>query len=60
MKVLLHVLLSAFAFELAVPKEHIIRKTTIVQRPLVSTEIEKGNQMPLFVTPVERVSQSSG
>ena len=59
MKVLLHVLLSAFAFELAVSKEHIIRKTSIVQRPFVSIEEEKGNQMPLLVTPIERVSEGA-
>ena len=55
MKVLLHVLVSAFAFELAVPKEHIIRgKSDIVQKPIVIIEKEKGYQMPLHVTPVVR------
>jgi len=47
MKALLFTLVRAFEFELAVPKEEIIRKSMIVQRPLVASEKEKGNQMPL-------------
>lgn len=54
MKILIHVLISAFAFELAVPKENIKAKTSLVQRPVVTTEPDKGNQMPLIVTPVEQ------
>jgi len=47
MKALLFTLVRAFEFELAVPPKEIIKKPMIVQRPLVASEREKGNQMPL-------------
>ncbi|KDQ54060.1 hypothetical protein JAAARDRAFT_160998 [Jaapia argillacea MUCL 33604] len=50
-KAILFTLLRSFEFELAVPKEDIIKKTSIVQRPIVTSEKEKKNQMPLFVRP---------
>ncbi|KAJ6592843.1 cytochrome P450 [Mycena capillaripes] len=54
-KALLFTLVRAFEFELAVPREDIGNKqTAIVQRPIVLSEKEKGNQMPLLVRPVVR------
>jgi len=54
-KALLFTLIRAFEFELAVPIEDIGKKSTaIVQRPIVLSEKEKGNQMPLLVRPVVR------
>ncbi|KAJ7831962.1 cytochrome P450 [Mycena leptocephala] len=54
-KALLFTLLRALEFELAVPVEDIGKKATfIVQRPIVRSEREKGNQMPLLVRPVVR------
>jgi len=50
-KALLFTLIRAFEFELAVPAKDIIKKTGIVQRPIVVTEPEK-NQMPLLLKPV--------
>jgi len=49
MKALLFVLVRAFEFELAVPAEDIIKKTAIVQRPLLASDPAGGNQMPLLV-----------
>ncbi|KAK7678026.1 hypothetical protein QCA50_018966 [Cerrena zonata] len=49
MKALIFALVRAFEFELAVPVEDLIKKTGIVQRPLVRTEMDKGTQMPLIV-----------
>ncbi|EGO00976.1 hypothetical protein SERLA73DRAFT_178985 [Serpula lacrymans var. lacrymans S7.3] len=54
MKVLLFVLVRAFEFELAVPASDIGKKATIVQRPIVISEPEKKNQLPLFITPCQR------
>ncbi|KAJ7679608.1 cytochrome P450 [Mycena rosella] len=54
-KALLFTLVRGFEFELAVPIEDIGNKATpIVQRPIVLSEKEKGNQMPLLVRPVVR------
>ncbi|KAF7375723.1 hypothetical protein MSAN_00461800 [Mycena sanguinolenta] len=55
MKALLFTLLRAFEFELAVPIEEMGQKgTAIVQRPIVITGREAGNQLPLLVKPVAR------
>ena len=54
MKALLFALIRAFEFELAVPTEDLIKKTGIVQRPLVRTEMAKGTQMPLIVKTYHR------
>ncbi|KAI0795607.1 cytochrome P450 [Abortiporus biennis] len=51
MKALIFTLVRAFEFELAVPAGDIIKKSSVVQRPLVLSEIEKGSQMPLLVKP---------
>ncbi|KAJ3556986.1 hypothetical protein NM688_g1720 [Phlebia brevispora] len=53
MKALLFTLVRSFEFELAVPPSDIIKRSTIVQRPLVQTEKEKGNQLPLLVRPYQ-------
>ncbi|KAF9534060.1 cytochrome P450 [Crepidotus variabilis] len=55
MKALLFTLVRAFEFELAVPAEDIRKKTSVVQRPLVASEKEKGHQMPLRLKPFTRV-----
>jgi hypothetical protein len=49
MKALLFTLVRAFEFELAVPASDLGRKTSVVQRPLVKSEPEAGNQLPLLV-----------
>jgi hypothetical protein len=49
MKALLFTLIRAFEFELAVPAKDIRTKQTIVQRPIVTSEMEYGPQMPLLV-----------
>jgi len=51
MKALLFTLIRAFEFELAVPAKDIIAKQSVVQRPIVTSEMEYGNQMPLLVKP---------
>ncbi|KZP28246.1 cytochrome P450 [Athelia psychrophila] len=49
MKALLYTLVRAFEFDLAVPAKDIISKQSIVSRPIVTSEREAGNQMPLLV-----------
>ncbi|KAK7028306.1 cytochrome P450 [Favolaschia claudopus] len=51
MKALLFTLVRSFEFELAVPASEIQKKTSIVQRPLVKSEPEAGNQLPLIIKP---------
>ncbi len=54
MKALLFTLVRAFEFDLAVPASDITKRSNITQRPLVLSEKDKGNQMPLLVTMHER------
>lgn len=49
MKALLFTLIKAFHFELAVPRDDIVRKLSIVQRPAVKSQPEAGSQLPLLV-----------
>ncbi|KAJ7472542.1 cytochrome P450 [Mycena latifolia] len=51
MKALLFALIRAFEFETAVPKGGIVFTSTPVTRPMVSSEPEKGSQLPLIVRP---------
>jgi len=51
MKVLLFTLVRAFEFELAVPAKDITRKTGMVQKPLLLSDLEGGHQMPLLIKP---------
>ena len=55
MKALLFTLIRAFEFELAVLPEDIVKKSAIVQRPLVVSEPQGGNQMPLILKPVHQL-----
>ena len=56
MKALIFTLVRAFEFELAVPADDIIKRSLIVQRPLVRYEQEKGSQMPLLVKAYQSAS----
>ncbi|KAJ3482243.1 hypothetical protein NLI96_g7112 [Meripilus lineatus] len=51
-KALLFTLLRALEFNLAVPADDIARRTAVLMRPVVKSEAEKGNQMPLLIRPV--------
>jgi hypothetical protein len=51
MKALLFTLLRAFEFELAVSASDIGKKSTIVQRPILLSDPENKNQLPLLVKP---------
>ena len=51
MKALLFMLVRSFEYELAVPVDEIIKRSGIVQRPLLKSHKEQGNQMPLIVKP---------
>ncbi|KAG6900352.1 hypothetical protein C0993_011983 [Termitomyces sp. T159_Od127] len=53
-KALLFTLIRAFEFDLAVPAKDIIKKSSVVQRPVLTTDPEGNNQMPLLVRPVVR------
>ena len=52
MKALLFVLIRAFEFRLAVPAEHISKRSMIIQRPVVMGDPKGVNRMPLILTPV--------
>jgi hypothetical protein len=52
-KILLHALVSRFAFELAVPASEMSAHTEVVTRPLWKNESEKGPQVPLFIRRAE-------
>jgi hypothetical protein len=54
MKVLLFTLVRAFQFELAVPAKDIVKRSTIVQRPVLLSDPNGGNQMPLLIKPYSR------
>jgi hypothetical protein len=54
MKALLFTLVRAFEFELAVPAKDIIKKQSIVQRPVLRTDPDGSNQMPLLIRPYKR------
>ncbi|KAG6879902.1 hypothetical protein C0992_009893 [Termitomyces sp. T32_za158] len=53
-KALLFTLIRAFEFDLAVPAKDIIKKSSVVQRPVLATDPEGNNQMPLLIRPVVR------
>ena len=57
MKALLFSLIRAFEFELAVPPEDIAKKKSVVvvQRPVVLSDPQGGNQMPLILKPVHQI-----
>ncbi|KIJ41087.1 hypothetical protein M422DRAFT_60506 [Sphaerobolus stellatus SS14] len=50
-KCLIFALIRGFQFELAVAPEQIGKKSTVVTRPVVKSELEKGPQLPLKITP---------
>ncbi|KAJ7857550.1 cytochrome P450 [Mycena leptocephala] len=54
MKALLFTLVRAFELELAVPAADIGKKRAVVQRPIVRSEPESGNQLPLLIKPYVR------
>ena len=49
MKALVFTLVRAFEFELAVPIQDVAKRSAAVQRPVILSEREKGNQMPLLI-----------
>ncbi|THH29155.1 hypothetical protein EUX98_g5030 [Antrodiella citrinella] len=51
MKALIFTLVRAFEYELAVDVKDITKKTSIVQRPYVLSEMTKGSQLPLLIKP---------
>ena len=51
LKALLFTLVRAFEFELALPAEDIVRKTSIVGRPVVASNPGAGPQLPLLIRP---------
>ena len=53
MKVLLFTLLRAFEFDMAVPVEDVKKVFIIVTRPLLESEREKGNQLPMLIKPYQ-------
>ncbi|TFK49501.1 cytochrome P450 [Heliocybe sulcata] len=54
MKAIIFTLIRAFEIELAVPKEEIGKKSMLVTRPLLLSEPEKKNQLPLLIRPVKQ------
>ncbi|KAI0302842.1 cytochrome P450 [Multifurca ochricompacta] len=50
-KALLFTLVRGFEFELAMPAEEIMRKTSIVSRPVIGSNPAAGPQLPLLIRP---------
>ncbi|EIM87513.1 cytochrome P450 [Stereum hirsutum FP-91666 SS1] len=50
MKAMLFTLIRAFEFNLAIPREDIIKKSAIVQRPYIKNDVEAGTQLPLLIS----------
>lgn len=50
MKAILFTLIRAFEFNLAIPREDIIKKSAIVQRPFVKSDMKAGSQLPLLIS----------
>lgn len=57
MKALIFTLVRPFEYELAVKREDVIKKSSIVQRPLILSELENGSQMPLILRPYRRAEE---
>jgi hypothetical protein len=53
MKSLLFVLVRAFEFDLAVSPEQIVKSAASLNRPTVSSELDKGEQLPVYLKPYE-------
>ena len=54
MKALVYTLVRAFEFELAIPPEDLIKRSSIVQRPVLRNAREQGSQMPLLLKRYKR------
>ena len=56
MKAILYTLIRAFEFELAVAADEIQRSgaSGVVERPILKSDPDRRNQLPLFITPVRR------
>ncbi|KIK04023.1 hypothetical protein K443DRAFT_676331 [Laccaria amethystina LaAM-08-1] len=55
LKALLFTLVRAFEFELAVPVKDIVKRSSgLVHRPVLLTDPDGGNQMPLIIRPFQR------
>ncbi|TFK65716.1 cytochrome P450 [Pluteus cervinus] len=54
MKALLFTLVRSFEFELAIPAEDVAKRSRVVQRPLLKSDPEGGNQLPMLIRPVSQ------
>ncbi|TFK67144.1 cytochrome P450 [Pluteus cervinus] len=54
MKALLFTLVRSFEFELAVPAEDVVKRSRVVQRPLLKSDPEGGHQLPMLIRPVSQ------
>ena len=54
MKAIIYTLVRAFEFELAIPPEDLIKRSSIVQRPVLRNAREQGSQMPLLLKRYKR------
>jgi len=51
MKAILFSFVRSFDFEFAVPPTEIVRKTMIVGRPFLKSDLESGPQLPFVIRP---------
>lgn len=56
MKALLFTLVRAFEFELAVPATDVIKTSSIVVKPVLATDPDGPNQLPLLVKPYNKLT----
>ncbi|KAH9968095.1 cytochrome P450 [Russula dissimulans] len=53
MKAILFCFVRAFDFELAVPPGHVTRKTLVAARPILTSDLDSGPQLPFIVRPAK-------
>ncbi|EPT02364.1 hypothetical protein FOMPIDRAFT_141460 [Fomitopsis schrenkii] len=46
---LIFTLIRTFEFELAVPKDDVVRQNASIQRPVLRSALDKGSQLPMFI-----------
>jgi hypothetical protein len=51
MKSILFTLIRSFEFDLAVPVEDVKKKSSVVQRPVLTSDPTGTNQLPLLIKP---------
>ncbi|EPT01442.1 hypothetical protein FOMPIDRAFT_1120520 [Fomitopsis schrenkii] len=55
MKALIFTLIRTLEFELAVPKDDVVRQNASIQRPILRSALDKGSQLPMLIKHVQEI-----